>query len=194
MDNGKTRESAAVCSASGSANSAHWHLKFKLVYSSKYNGGLAAFWSRLETLNKVLSGLLGISVVSTILLSFGTHWSIGFAGVVAVFNIIDLAVGFSNKSNTFREQKRAYDLILADFKRLGNNATSEEVAALESRCADVEISVVEDLNAYSEVCYNDVSRSFGCDKRYLVDVPWYKYWTRYFISWPKGMQFKDLQV
>lgn len=49
-----------------------------------------------------------------------------------------------------------------DFRRLEKEITSEQVAALDARRAEAELSVVDDLNAYSEICYNEVAESLGC--------------------------------
>ena len=159
-----------------------WHLKFLSLYSVKYNSGLYRFYKGLHEASTIISILVCLSVVGEILAEAGHTISVAVALFNASFMIVSSVKNFQEKSLRYKIQ---YDKYFEIYRRVVDGCVGRsEYCELKRKYDSYEETDIDDgLHVYGECCYNAASIQLGVDKKYLVDIPWYKRLTRCFVGW-----------
>lgn len=159
-----------------------WRLKFLALYSVKYNSGLYRFYKGLHETSTIVSILVCLSVVGEILAEAGHAVSVTVALFNALLMIVSSVKNFQEKSLRYKIQ---YDKYFEIYRRVADGCVGRsEYCELKRKYDSYEETDIDDgLHVYGEYCYNAASIQLGVDKKYLVDIPWYKRLTRCFVGW-----------
>lgn len=156
-----------------------WHtLLFAVRRSVRYHERRAAFFSKLDTLNGMISLLAGTSVAAT---AVSGHPGVSLLGgaIVAVSNVINVMIGSSRKAALHRELRgRFIDL---ERQMVLSAQTPENLPRFWDERLRIESEEPPVIGALDVLCHNAEARAEG-NNNYLRPMRW---WQR------MGSQFLD---
>jgi hypothetical protein len=156
-----------------------WHaLLFDVRRSVRYHERRAAFFSRLDTLNGLISLSAGTSVAATAI--SGQPVVAFYAGaVVALSNVINVMIGSSRMAALHRELRGRF--IGLERQMVLSDSTDESLQRFTDERLRIESEEPPVIGALDALCYNEEARAEG-NESFVRPLSW---WQRL------GSQFLD---
>lgn len=157
-----------------------WHaLLFGVRKSVRYHERRAAFFSRLDTLNGVISLSAGSSVVATAISGYPlVAFSAG--AIVALSNVFNVMIGSSRMAALHRELRgRFIDL---ERQMVLSPTQADTVKKFADERLRIELGEPAVIGVLDAICYNDEARAEGNNK-YVRRIRWWQYCGSQFLDY-----------